>query len=432
MDSYHNLFLLIILIVLSGIFSASETALTSFKSSELEAVREKSPKKEKMLKEWLRRPNDMLTALLLGNNLVNIVATSLATAVITNYLKSSGVENNDGVSVFISSAIMTVVILIFGEITPKIIAKNNSSEISYKIIKPVYYITFIAKPIIILLTGISKFIGRILGIKIIDEMMMITEEDILSYVNVGEAEGIIEEEEKDMIESVVTFGETLAKEVMTPRTSVYAIEGNRTINDVWEDITQLGYSRIPVYNNVVDDITGLLYIKDLLNAVKEGKIDEPVKNFVRKAYFVPETKSIMKILADFKDSKVHMAVVVDEYGGMVGVVTIEDLIEEIFGEIRDEYDKEEDAIKDTGNEVYEIDAKLDIETINKELEINLPVSEDYESLGGLVLNELNEMANVGDTVNIGNIEIKVSEIKKTRISKILLRKECTDNKCQED
>ena len=149
---------------------------------------------------------------------------------------------------------------------------------------------------------------------------MITEQDILSYVNVGEAEGVIEAEEKDMIESMVTFGETTAKEVMTPRTSVYAIEGNKSINAVWDDITTLGYSRIPVYKDVMDEIIGILYIKDLLNAVKEGKSDMPVKEFVRKAYFVPETKSIIRILEDFKTQKVHMAVVIDEYGGTVRVV----------------------------------------------------------------------------------------------------------------
>lgn len=424
--------LLIILIILSGVFSASETALTAFKSIALEEINDKNPKKGKMLKEWLKKPNDMLTALLLGNNIVNILATSLATAFITQILAEKGMTHSKGVSVFISTAVMTTIILIFGEITPKIIAKNNSSQISSKVIKPIYILSKITKPLIIILTGISKLISRILGIEINDEMIMITEEDIISYINVGEAEGVIEEEEKDMIESMVTFGETSAKEVMTPRTSVYAIEGNKTINEIWDDITQLGYSRIPVYNDVLEDIIGLLYVKDLLNAVKEGKIDHPVKEFVRKAFFVPETKPILKILADFKDSKVHMAIVVDEYGGVVGVVTIEDVVEEIFGEIRDEYDKEEDSIKDLGNNEYEIDAKLDIETINKELDIELPISEDYESLGGLILNELDEMAKVGDLVTLENIKLQVKEIKKTRISKIILKKEGDKGQCLEN
>jgi putative hemolysin len=432
LETFHDLVLLIILIIFSGVFSASETALTAFKSISLEEINYKNPKKGKMLKEWLRRPNEMLTALLLGNNIVNILATSLATTFITQLLKDKGMANSKGMSVFISTAVMTIIILIFGEITPKIIAKNNSSKISSKVIKSVYILSKITKPLIFILTGISKLISRIIGIEINDEMIMITEKDIISYINVGEAEGIIEEEEKDMIESMVTFGETSAKEIMTPRTSVFAIEGNKTINEIWDNITKLGYSRIPVYNEVLEDIIGLLYVKDLLNAVKDGKIDHPVKEFVRNAFFVPDTKPILKILANFKDSKVHMAIVIDEYGGVVGVVTIEDVIEEIFGEIRDEYDKEEDSIKDLGNGSYEIDAKLDIDTINKELDLTLPISEDYESLGGLVLNELDEMAKVGDLVILEEIELKVKEIKKTRISKIILKKKGDKEQCLEN
>lgn len=433
MDTYHYLALLVLLILLSGLFSASETALTAFRSIHLEDISEKNPKKGELLKYWLKRPNEMLTAMLLGNNIVNILATSLATAFITSFLQKKGLNNSQNMSVFISTLTMTTIILIFGEITPKIIAKNNSTPISKSVILPIYYMTKLATPIIWILTGISKFIGRVLGINIKDEAIMITEQDILSYVNVGEAEGVIETEEKAMIESMVTFGETSAKEVMTPRTSVFAIEGNKSIDDVWDDITTLGYSRIPVYKDVMDEIIGILYIKDLLFAVKDGKSHMPVKDFVRPAYFVPETKSIIKILADFKTQQVHMAIVMDEYGGTVGVVTIEDLIEEIFGEIRDEYDEEEEEqIKEKSPNIYEIDAMLDIETINKELDVDLPESEDYESLGGLILNELDKMAEVGDTVHINGVELKVLEIQKMRISKVLLKKESEINTCSEE
>lgn len=433
MDTYHYLALLVLLILLSGLFSASETALTAFRSIHLEDISEKNPKKGELLKYWLKRPNEMLTAMLLGNNIVNILATSLATAFITSFLQKKGLNNSQNMSVFISTLTMTTIILIFGEITPKIIAKNNSTPISKSVILPIYYMTKLATPIIWILTGISKFIGRVLGINIKDEAIMITEQDILSYVNVGEAEGVIETEEKAMIESMVTFGETSAKEVMTPRTSVFAIEGNKSIDDVWDDITTLGYSRIPVYKDVMDEIIGILYIKDLLFAVKDGKSHMPVKDFVRPAYFVPETKSIIKILADFKTQQVHMAIVMDEYGGTVGVVTIEDLIEEIFGEIRDEYDEEEEEqIKEKAPNIYEIDAMLDIETINKELDVDLPESEDYESLGGLILNELDKMAEVGDTVHINGVELKVLEIQKMRISKVLLKKESEINTCSEE
>lgn len=430
MDTYRNLFLLILLILGSGIFSATETALTSFRSIHLEEIEDKDPKKGKLLKLWLKKPNDMLTALLLGNNIVNILATSLATAFITSYLANKGVGNSKNVAIFTSTAIMTIVILIFGEITPKIIAKNNSTEISKMVITPIYYLTKLTTPIIFILSLISKLIGRIIGIDIKDETIMITEQDILSYVNVGEAEGVIESEEKDMIESMVSFGETCAKEVMTPRTSLFALEENKTLNDVWEELVSLGYSRIPVYKDVMDEVIGILYVKDILVALKEGDCDKPLKEFVRKAYFVPETKPIIKILEDFKKQKVHIAVVIDEYGGTVGVVTIEDLIEEIFGEIRDEYDNEEDElIKSQGNDCFEVDAILDIETINKELDIELPESEDYESLGGLIMSELDEIAEVGDVVYINGVELKVLEIEKMRIIKVLIKRTSEEEIC---
>lgn len=420
MDTYRDLILLAILIMLSGFFSASETALTAFSSIYLEDIVEKSPKKGELLKRWLKKPTDILTALLLGNNIVNIFSTSLATALITKFLTNRGTESQ-GRAVLISTLVMTLVILIFGEITPKIIAKNHSTLISKKVIVPIHIMTKVFKPFIIILTSISKLLSRLMGIEIKDNAVTITEQDIISYVNVGKAEGVIENEEKDMIESIVTFGDTLAREVMTPRTAVYAFDGEERVEDILDKVIEKGFSRIPVYNEGIDDIIGILYAKDLLVAMKEGKKDSKVKEFVRKAFFIPETKSVLSILEDFKKDHVHMAIVVDEYGGTVGVVTIEDVIEEIFGDIRDEYDlNEKDTIKQISENTYEVDGMIDVEELNKELNINLPESDDYDSLGGLILNELNEIAKKDDVIKIENIELKVLEVDKVRISKVLL------------
>lgn len=257
---------------------------------------------------------------------------------------------------------------------------------------------------------------------ICDENMMITEEDIISYVNVGEAEGVIEEDEKEMIHSIFEFGETSAKEVMTPRTSMFALESDETIDEVWDNIRENGFSRIPVYDEEgKDNIIGILYIKDLLDVVKSGKTDVPIGDYVRKPYFVPETKSIMEILEDFKKMKVHIAIALDEYGGTSGLLTIEDLIEEIVGEIQDEYDNEEDElIKKVSENTYEIDAMIDIETLNKELDLEIEESEDYESLGGFIVTETGKVAEKGDYIEVENIEIKILEVDKMRVSKVLL------------
>lgn len=417
MDTYQNIVLLVILILLSGFFSASETALTSFRSINLERLEEAGEAgKVQLLKKWLKNPNEMLTGLLVGNNIVNILASSIATVVTINL--TGGTSSS---SIAIATIGMTIILLIFGEITPKIIAKNNSVEIASSVIRIIYYFALVIKPIIKILMFISKFIGRFFGIDLRDETIMITAEDIISLVNVGEAEGVIEEEEKEMIHSIVGFSETTAKEVMTPRTSMLAFEGEDTLDEVWDEIIENGFSRIPVYEETIDNIIGVLYVKDILNVIKKGETNLPVKNFVRPGYFVPETKSITEILQDFRSMKVHIALVLDEYGGIVGLVTIEDLIEEITGEIRDEFDhEEEEFIHKVDENNYEVDGMLDIETLDKELDIKLPESEDYESLGGLIVTELGRVAVVGDEIIVSGVKLKVLEVDKMRVAKVLV------------
>lgn len=417
MDTYQNILLLVLLIVLSGFFSASETALTSFRSIHLEKFEDgRNCKKVELLKKWLKDPNEMLTGLLVGNNIVNILASSIATVVTINIM--GGTSSS---SIAIATIGMTIIILIFGEITPKIIAKNQSVKIAGMVITLIYYFSAILKPIIKILMFISKFIGRLMGIEIRNEGLMITEEDIISFVNVGEAEGIIEEEEKEMIHSIVGFSETTAKEVMTPRTSMLAFEGNDTLDEVWDEIIENGFSRIPIYEETIDNIIGVFYVKDVLSIIKNGETNVPIKNFVRPGYFVPETKSITEILQDFRSMKVHIALVLDEYGGIVGLVTIEDLIEEITGEIRDEFDtEEEEFIHKIDENKYEVDGMIDIETLDKELNIRLPESEDYESLGGLIVTELGRVAVVNDEIIVEDVKLKVLEVEKMRVAKVLI------------
>ena len=419
MDTYQNVVLLVFLILLSGFFSASETALTAFRSIHLEKLEDgKHDKQVNLLKKWLKNPNEMLTGLLLGNNIVNILASSIATIVTIQFMGTSSK------SVAVATIGMTVVILVFGEITPKIIAKNHSLKIAGVVIVIVYWFSFFTKPLIKILIWISKFIGRLLGIELEDETLMITEEDIISFVNVGEAEGIIEEDEKEMIHSIVGFGETSAKEVMTPRTAMLAFEGNKTIDDIWYEMVDNGFSRIPVYEDTIDNILGVLYIKDIMNCIKDGNTNVPIKNFIRPGYFVPETKSIIEILKEFKALKVHIAMVLDEYGGIVGLLTIEDLIEEIVGEIRDEFDtEEEEFITQIDENSYEVDAMIDIETLDKELCLHLPESDDYESLGGLIVTELGRLATIGDELKFNGVKLKVLEINKMRVSRVLIEKE---------
>lgn len=419
MDIYSLVILLVILVSLSAFFSASEAALTTFNRSKLKFVSEKSKKKAELLKEWLKRPNEMLTALLIGNNLVKFLATSIITMVTINF------SGNNFRSIAIATGGMTILILIFGEITPKVVAKTYSTSVSMAVVKIVYFLSRFFLPVSKILMFASKIISRIFGVKLDNISFLITEEEIKSAVNVGEEEGVIEEEEKKMIHSIFEFTDTTVNEIMVPRTTVFAIEGSKTLEEVWDIIIGKGYSRIPVYEERIDNIIGVFYMKDLFNIIKDGKLNTNIKTFIRDAYFVPETKSLVEMLEEFKKKQIHMAIVLDEYGGTAGIITIEDLIEEIVGDINDEFDIEHDEeIKKVADNKFIVDALLDVEYLNSELDINLPVSEDYDSLGGYIYSVLGRVPLEKDTVSHENnkVEIKVLQVDNRRIVRALIIK----------
>ncbi len=417
METYGLVILLLVLVGLSAFFSASETALTAFNRSKLKEISDESKTKGEMLKFWLKKPNELLTALLIGNNIVNILGSSIATMVAINFL------GNNSKAIGIATATMTIILLIFGEITPKVIAKAYSTKISGAVIEFVFFLSKILLPISILLMSISKVIVKIFGTDLNNIGLIITEEEIKSVVSVGEEEGVIEEEEKKMIHSIFEFTDTTVKEIMIPRTTVYAVEASKTLNEVWEEMIGNGYSRIPVYEEKIDNIIGVLYLKDIFNVIRERQLDKAVKYLIREAYFVPETKPLFEMLEEFKKNQIHMAIVLDEYGGTSGIITIEDLIEEIVGDINDEFDGEHDEeIRKVADNKYIIDAMLSIDRINEEIGLNIPVSEDYDSLGGYIYTALGRVPLEKDIVNNeeDEMELRVLEVDNRRVVKVLL------------
>lgn len=418
METYSQIILLVILILMSGFFSASETALTAFNRSKLPEIEDKSPHKARLLKKWIEKPNKMLTAILIGNNIVNILASAIATTVAIKLV-------GGGEAILIVTALMTVVILIFGEITPKVVAKSYPTMVAEFVISVIYPMSLLFSWLIAVLMFISRVIARLFNIKITDGNLMITEEDIKSFVNVGEQEGIIEEEEREMIHSIFEFGDARVRDVMVPRTTMFAVEGNKTLNDIWNEVIDNGFSRIPVYEESIDNIIGVIYVKDLFDVIREGKLEVEVKNFVRGAYFVPETKPLVEMLEEFKVKHIHIAIVVDEYGGTSGIVTIEDLIEEIVGEINDEFDEEEEeSVKKVGENKYIVDAMLPIDEINDAVDIKLVESEDYDSLGGFVYSALGRVPEEKDLVKLEDegLELRVLEVDNRRVVKVLIIK----------
>ncbi len=421
MEEYSNIVLLLILVGLSAVFSASETALTAFRKIKLKEVEKQSPRSAELLKVWLKKPNQILTAMLLGNNVVNILASVLATLLVDRVLVNKYNYSEETAAAVVTS-VLTVVILIFGEITPKIIAKKYSENFSKILIIPIYYMSIVVYPITLILTLLSRIIGRFFGVELTHENLLITEDDIKSMVNVGKDEGVIEEEEKDMIHSIFEFGDSTAKEVMVPRIGIFAIEASKNVDEIWDKVIDAGYSRIPVYEGRIDNIIGILYLKDLLPVIKKGNVDLPLKNFIREAYFVPETKLLIELLQEFREKKIHIAVVLDEYGGTQGILTIEDLLEEIVGEINDEYDHEEEKIKEIDNNIFKVNPMIDIPSLNKELSLFIPEEEEYDTLGGFISFTLGKIPEKGDKIESYNIKIEVKGIENHRITDVILEK----------
>jgi len=408
---------LIFLLFLSAFFSGTEIAFMELNKFRIKNITDKNPRTKKLL-FWLENPHKVLTVIAVCNNFVNIAASAIATSMAITIAAKHGMTNSAGVG--ISVGIMTFLILVFGEITPKNFAKNNYEALALFAITPVKILTKLLMPVVKVLLFITKIIIRIFGGRTEKEPSILTGEEIKSLISVGEKEGAIEEEEKDMINSIFEFSDTIVREVMVPRTDMEAIDVNENISEVIKIIVEKHHSRIPIYEENIDNIIGILYVKDLITCwenYKQGK-NIVLKDLMRTPYFAPETKKVKDLFAIFKKRKNHMAIVVDEYGGTAGIVTNEDVIEEILGEIEDEHDNEEDPFQALGNGVTLIDGRTNIDTVNEELDIQIPQGDDYDSIAGFIVNILGRVPKTGEVVNYKGLKIVIAEADPRHISKI--------------
>ncbi|MCD6238921.1 MAG: HlyC/CorC family transporter [Thermotogae bacterium] len=427
--SFGSIFLefliLLILIALSSFFSGSETALTAMNKIRLRDIsrKEKDEEKGKIVEDFIKRPNKMLTAILIGNNFVNIAASSLATIIAIQLFPKTNIGK---LSSYITG-VMTFLILIFGEITPKTHAKQHPEHVFRRVIKIISVFTFVLTPVIYVLMLLSNAINKLRGSERISEGPFITEDEIILMADIGAKEGIFEKEESRMIKDIFKFNDIAVKEIMVPRIDMVCLQDNAGIERIIEVIKENHFSRIPVYHQSVDKIVGVLYAKDILsllsehdrNALREFK----AKNVAKPALFIPETKKIDDLLADFRKMKIQIAIVVDEFGGTSGLVTLEDVIEEIFGEIQDEYDEEEDYfIKDLGNKRYEMDGRTPINQIERFFDVEFPET-DYETIGGYICDKIERMPGVGEEIELmDKYRVKVLKTSPTRIVKVEIYK----------
>lgn len=403
-----QIILLIILLVLSGFFSMSETALMSLSKIRIRHMVEEGVKGAKLVEKLTEDPNKLLGAILIGNNVVNIAASALATKLFTDAFGAGGIG--------VATGVMTVLVLIFGEITPKSIAKQKSENVSLKISKPISIIVKVFKPFVGVFTFISSGFIRLLGGDPKASEPFITEEELRTMVGVSEEEGVLEDVEKEMIFNVFDFADAQAKDVMVQRVDIIAVDSEASYEEVLDLIKAEQFSRIPVYNQTIDDIVGVLNVKDLIIA-GQNKEGFKVSDYMREPYYTFEFKKIKELFNEMKKTRNHMSVVLDEYGGTVGIVTIEDLIEEVFGDIEDEYDDYDNEIEVIKEDEYVIDGSAKLDDISDLVGVNME-SEEFDSVGGLIIGELGRFPDEKEEVMLNNIRFVVEEVDKNRIKKV--------------
>ena len=394
------------LLMTSAFFSASETALTSLSKIRIKNMIEEKIKNAELIEKLVSNPNKLLSAILVGNNLVNIAATSLLTSLTLAYAPKNGVA--------IATAITTVAVLIFGEITPKTFAAQNSEKVSLAVVKIINAIIFILTPAIWVLNIITGFMLKLLGVKKTGITTTITEAELKTMVNVSHEEGIIEIDERRMINNVFDFDNSKAKDVMTPRTDMIAVEDTATYDEIVALFKEERFSRLPVYHESIDDIIGILRLKDIV-FIDESTFS--VEKYMREPYFTYESKIISELFSEMRTKRIPVAIILDEYGGTSGLVTLEDMIEEIVGDISDEYDEEDDDITVVKEDEYIVDGSTRLEDLNEMIGTNLE-SEDFDTIGGYVIGVIGRFPDEGEEVETDGIKIKVEKSDKNRIDEL--------------
>ena len=412
--SVWNLILLGVLLVLSAFFSASETAFTSISKLKVRHMLDANVKGAKYIAKILDNPNKMLTSILVGNNIVNITMTSIATALTIHYFGESGTG--------IAAVVTTIFILLFGEITPKTIANAFPEKICLGIAVILRLIILILTPFAFVFSRISDLLLILLGRKNGKKKVSITEEELKTMVNVSQEEGVLETDEQEMIFNIIEFNDTEVGKIMTPRTEIVGVDINAGYDEVFRVFKENQYSRIPVYQNSLDEIVGVLHLKDLVLFDKDKNIYHN-KNYMKEPYITWENFKVSDVFKKMKSSKCTMGIVLDEYGGTAGIVTIEDFVEEIVGDINDEYDEYDNKkISIISENVILADGLAEISDINDKLDVNLS-NERFNTIGGFVTGELGKFPLKGDTLIYNDIiEFVVESAGKNKVEKVKISK----------
>jgi putative hemolysin len=418
MDSTNGLYLIIFVIclVLSGFFSSAETAFMSLSKLRVKHLVSTQAKGADRLEKITSEPGKFLAAILLGNNLVNVAAASLATLIAVSFV---------GVAwgALVSTVSVTILVLIIGEVIPKTFAAHNAERVALLYTRPIGFILLIFYPFVLVLNRIGVGFTRMVA-EPDENKTLVSEEEIRTAITVGEAEGVWEEAEAEMIHKVFEFADRPVREVMTPRTEIVWLEKGTSIALFFDTYKQYSHSRFPVYKGNTDNVVGVLLIKDVLRAQADNNVDRDtsIDELLRPAYFVPETKHLGTLLSEMRDNHYNMVIIVDEFGGVAGMITIEQVIEEIVGGIRDELADEDQDIVSIDANTFEVDGTLRIEEANEELKLDLPEGE-YETMAGFVLSHLGRIPRQGERFIFRNLKLAMLEMRGMKIERILITKE---------
>lgn len=404
------LLILFLMLLLAATASAAETALTSVSRIKLRRLEEQGDEKAKRILRLIEQPHIFLSTILAANNIAIIVATTVATLLALDIFANF--------AEIISTVGLSLIVLIFCEITPKTAAVQAPERWARALVRPVEWVSYVLKPVVIALTYATGGILRLFGVQNARRGPFLTEEELRLLVEEGGREEVkLEEEKRDMIHNVFELGDTIVREVMVPRIDMITVPSNTSVDQAMRLIVEGGQSRIPMYEGTLDNIAGLLYAKDLLRVAARHEQLATVAPLARPVYFVPETKRLDDLLRELRGRRIHMAIVVDEYGAVSGLVTIEDLVEEIVGEIVDEYDIVENLFEQVAPNEYLVDAKISLDDLNDQLDAKL-TSEDYDTLGGYVYAHLDKIPTVGDTVTSQGFSFTVLATKGRRVTKV--------------
>ncbi len=416
-----NLVVLFVLFLLSAFFSGSEVALFSLDRKRIKNSLESNPIIGRYLLYLLEYPRRLLVTILLGNTIVNVAASIIAVSLALKFAKNSSIPKDAALTVEI--IILTILVILFGELTPKVWASKNPVSFSKIVAIPLYWISVFIFPVSEILTEMIRIL--VSKIKLDKAKMAILPEEIPELAELGHERGTLIEEEHGLIQSIVGFRSVTAQEVMTPRVDIISISSDSNFEDLLNIVTVAGHSRIPLYKEDLDEIIGIIYSKDILLYIKDAELRKKFSlvKLARKAMFIPKTKLISELMHELQEKKTHIAIVVDEYGGTAGLVTLEDIIEEIIGEIRDEYDKEENPVTKIDDNSYLVLGKISVDELNELLNTNISdEDEDFETLGGLVLNQAGHIPKEGYGFQLENYKFTVKEVLKKRIKKVLIEK----------